>query len=90
MHEFVLTTQYIRANRELHTALPVRMGNITRRGSGAGQVNSTAGGKCVVCDDCGRVFMVAQEISSGTDKKKRCERYCDSLQGIIDCLQVEI
>ena len=35
-------------------------------------------GTCVVCDDCGRVFTVSQEISSGTDKKKRCERLVSS------------
>ena len=50
------------------------MGNIAQNGHGPlnqSKNNST----CVVCDDCGMVFTVAQEISSGTDKKKRCERY---------------
>ena len=49
------------------------MGNIAQNGHGPlnqSKNNST----CVVCDDCGMVFTVAQEISSGTDKKKRCER----------------
>lgn len=49
------------------------MGNLT-----TGRVlssHSKGMGSCVVCDDCGRVFTVQQEITNGADKKKRCDRY---------------
>ena len=50
------------------------MGNNNILPSGSrSQMNSSCG-ICVVCDECGRVFTVAQEITSGADKKKRCER----------------
>lgn len=48
------------------------MGNLT-----TGRVlssHSKGMGSCVVCDDCGRVFTVQQEITNGADKKKRCDR----------------
>ena len=48
------------------------MGNVATQASG--KLNAKPIGTCVVCDDCGRVFTVSQEISSGTDKRKRCER----------------
>ena len=51
-------------------AFSKRMGNLTQ---GSSQAKAT--GTCVVCDDCGRVFPISQEITSGHDKKKRCERY---------------
>ena len=48
------------------------MGNVATHPSG--KLNGKPSGTCVVCDDCGRVFTVSQEITSGTDKRKRCER----------------
>ena len=51
------------------------MGNVTQSGHGPlTQLTKAPPGTCVVCDDCGGVFTVSQEITSGTDKKKRCER----------------
>lgn len=44
---------------------------------------------CIVCDDCGRVFTVAQEITSGTDKKKRCERYIYMLNETV-CVDISV
>ena len=41
---------------------------------GRQRVGSPGNAVCVVCDDCGCVFAIANAIVAGTDKKKRCER----------------